>query len=942
METKLITLAGEWRITKDEENSGRENGWQNALPNREFACITVYDHMPNSDWTMQLSYANVFPKYHGYVWYYKTVTALPTLEKGERLLLEFERAGYVTEAFFNGIRVGEHRGHEEKFAFDITDAIRTDGENLLAVRCFEPRAVGEDIDGLKLHEIPNSCFGNVNAHMLGCADAFCLECVGGILGAVHLRAVPDVCIEEIGIRPFYETGEVEVTVRVNNTSKAPVARTFSLTVNAKKAGTEVLRTSEALTVPVGVSEFVLRAKIENHRLWELDMPFLYLASVSVEGRDTHTASFGFKDFRIKNGFFFLNGKRIFLKGAHCGVTPAYAVTMKALGFNIIRTIARAFTEELLDICDEIGLLVLDAAATAWGMTVHEKTAEQMETYNVNLVRRHRNHPSVAAYCLFNEEKDKDPLFFCGVGLLPLLRSLAPDTLFLLHSGRWDGHHMIGSASNPGSTAWDTYLGPEGHAAVTAREKPFRVDGYDDWGMGDIHVYPVIPVASYQRNCFRRIGEGYNPIFVSESGIASQSDPMGGYLTDYYKKLHGALTLAEPKRLWDETEEFLEFFDLHGIYPVASDLARDTEKLNGAQRTLLYNIFRSNPMINGFSFTSFCAENEGALQGNLVIKDSLAYAIQQGHERLRFALFTSERTVYANKPFEIEAVLCNEDVLAPGSYAAVAYIRGENGCVWKKNFTLSYPENGFGGMPPLAATVLCEEITLPAGEYTFSARLLEGGVAYDGDLKFTVAEADAEIGGQIAAWGVPEAALSFLTSRGVTVCPLDAVDFENPPKLLLVGSPENADGTAKLASLVEKGCNALFADIRFFEKNPSFLQTVAGGTAKLRDATGTVYHHDHICTPHPVFSGLTGTGVLDFDRFGITYPDFIFEKVEKPTRTLAAAIRIDSSFTVPGLSVGEYACGKGRYVLNNFKILENITAHPFADILLANFVKHYGS
>ena len=81
-------------------------------------------------------------------------------------------------------------------------------------------------------------------------------------------------------------------------------------------------------------------------------------------------------------------------------------------------------------------------------------------------------------------------------------------------------------------------------------------------------------------------------------------------------------------------------------------------------------------------------------------------------------------------------------------------------------------------------------------------------------------------------------------------------------------------------------------------------------------------------------------MLDFDRFGITYPDFIFEKVEKPTRTLSAAIRIDSSFTVPGLSVGEYSCGKGRYVLNNFKILENIAAHPFADLLLANLVKHY--
>ena len=137
----------------------------------------------------------------------------------------------------------------------------------------------------------------------------------------------------------------------------PQKKSFDVVVSDKKAGTSVLKTKMALDVPVGDSEFTVRVKIENHRLWELEKPFLYLAAVSVEGEDMHTASFGFKDFCVKNGFFFLNGKRIFLKGSHCAIVPAYAISMKALGFNIIRTISRTFTEELLDICDEIGLLV---------------------------------------------------------------------------------------------------------------------------------------------------------------------------------------------------------------------------------------------------------------------------------------------------------------------------------------------------------------------------------------------------------------------------------------------------------------------------------------------------------------------------------------------------------------------------------------------------------
>ena len=940
MNNKTITLCGEWSITTDPQNNGRENGWQTAIPDTEIRKINIYDHMPNSYWTMELSYSNVFPKYHGYVWYYKTVSTVPMMEAGDRMLLEFERAGYVCEAFVNGVRVGEHRDHEKKFAFDVTDAVRADGENLIAVRCFEPRAVGKDIDGLKLHEIPNSCFGNMQAHMLGCDDAFCLECIGGILGAVHLRAVPCVRIEDLYVRPFYESGEVDVTVFVKNTSGAPVESTFDVVFNDKKAGTAVLQTKTTRTVPMGESEFTVRANIENHRLWELDMPFLYLAAVSVDGRDTHTVSFGFKDFRIQNGFFFLNGKRIFIKGAHTAITPAYAVSMKALGFNLIRTIARTFTEELLDICDEIGLLVLDAAATAWGMTIHEKTREQVETYNVNMIRRHRNHPSIAAYCLFNEEEHKDALIDAGVNALPMFRSLAPDTLFLLHSGRWDKKNMLGSASNPGSDKWDTFLGAEGREDIVERIPTIKLDGYNDLAMGDIHVYLPIPVPSYQKEYFRKVGHDCNPLFISESGIGSQSDPMGDYLSHYYDRLCCAITNEDVKHLWEETEAFLDFYGLRDVYPVASDFTRDTQKLNGVQRTLLYNIFRSNPMINGFSFTSFGISNEGSLEGNMVIKDSLAYAIQQGHEKLRWALFTTERTVYADRLFEIEAVLCNEDVLAPGSYAAMAYIRNQDGCVWKKSFTVECPEEGFGGMPPLAVPAMKEEISLPAGEYVLSARLLEGGVAYDGDWSFTVAAAKETIATEVAVCGVADDVKSFLTAHGVAVRALDTVALADAPKLILVGADASDDSIEKLHTLAKNGCNVVFADINFFIKHPDVLKQIAGEEANVKNVVGTIYHHDHICKPHPVFAGLSRAGALEFDKYGIVYPECIFQSVKQPSFTVSAAMRIDGAFTVPGLSIGEYACEKGRYVINNFRIFETVGQHPFADILLCNLVKHY--
>ena len=612
--------------------------------------------------------------------------------------------------------------------------------------------------------------------------------------------------------------------------------------------------------------------------------------------------------------------------------------MKALGFNMIRVISRAVTKELLDTCDEIGLLVMNAALTAWGMSYHEHTKEQIESYNEAMIRSSRNHPSVAVYTLFNEEGNCPELFAVGVAALPKLRLLAPDTLFMLHSGRWDCDISVGSASNPDSDKWDTYLGAEGMEDYPLRKMPFPCDGCLDPALGDIHLYPVVPLEAHAKAYFRTMGEGIRPFYVTETGIASQADPMGKYLSHAGKKLVEALTAGHVKQSWKESERFLDFFDLRDVYPTLADFSRDTERMNGAQRQLLFNIFRSNPMVNGINYTSIGVGHEGIFRGHRIVKDSLAYAIQQGFAPLRWSLFTEERTVYANRPFEIEAVLCNEDVLPPGAYPAVAYIRGADGCAWKKEFQIDYPAEGAGGMPPLAHSVLKERIARPAGDYTFTARLLEGGDAYDENWRFSVAEAVGEAKMRVAALGLPQNVREFLLSRGVSL--VDPLEVP-ATRAVLVGSPEEEGVADRLEALAASGCNVIFLDSVFLSRQEALLQRIAGKHATVRGASGTIYHHDHICITHPVFAGICRAGVLEFDQFGISYPKTIYYGIEKPTKTICAANRIDTSYTTPGLSFGEYAHGRGRFVLNAFRLCEAVGKHPYADMLLWNAVNYYG-
>ena len=941
---KMISLSGEWRIAKDKENVGKGMGWAKAVPDTDVYDVNVPEYIPNTQWPMDISYSNIFPEYQGYVWYYKEFEACSELADAERLLAVFERVAYICEVYVNGEYAGRHTHQEKEFSLDVTDKVNYGKKNLMAVRCFEPRALGGDIDGIKLSELPNSCFAQVAAFAAGSdTNQFCLECIGGILGFVHLQVVPDTRIDDIYVRSFWENGDVCARIGIINAGDKPQNKKVEVVFADKKSGAEICTVGGSYEIPPGRSEVVLRGRIQNHHLWELDMPVLYTATAAVDGKGHTSVRFGFRDFRIKNGFFFLNGKRIFIKGAHTAINASSAISMKALGFNMIRTIARAFNEETLNICDEIGLLVMDAAATAWGMTLHENSRAQIEDYNIDMIKASRNHPSVVMYCLFNENSaEKKELFSYGVQSLPKLREYAPDAVFLLHSGRWDREISLGSASNPGSDKWDVFFGAEGIIDYPKREVPMYIGGFGDAGMGDVHIYMQVPVVPDTVKYLRTLGHGLNPVFVSESGIASQTDPMGEYLSHCNKRLSGAVTLNLVKRLWDETESFLEFYDLKNVYPLSFDFVRDTEKLNGAQRTLLYNIYRANPMVNGFSFTSFGVSNEGTLQGNNVIKDSLAYAIQQGNEPLRWSLFSSGRTVYAGKPFEIEAVLCNEDVLAPGDYSAQAYIKGKDGCVWKKEFVLNYPAEGYGGMAPLAFSALREQVILPEGEYVFSARLITGGVAYDGDLKITVLEPKGDIDAEIAVCGLSERVTTFLNEHGIRTKELCREHLSEIPKAVFVGGSASTDIIGTLHELAAFGSSIVFTDLLFFEKNADLLKSIAGESAFIRNVKGTIYHNDNIGITHPLFDGIKNAGVLEFDKFGMVYPDYLFASVAKPSKTICASIRIEISFSLQGLTIGEYAAGKGKYVLNAFDITNSLGKHPYADQMLLNFARHYSS
>ncbi len=378
---------------------------------------------------------DIFPGYHGVAWYFKNFTAPANPHPQGRYLLRFWAADYLAKVWFNNNSiqyVGQHEGGEDPFQFDVTSFIQSGSENHLAVRILNP--TDEPINGITLAEIPHR------------------DNYGGITDSVELRLVPALYIEDMHLHPDPQTGLVSIQVTVKNTLATTVTANLDCTI----AGDSPIASTLSQTLAPGTTVIESQLAVENPRLWDTNDPYLYTLAARLwqdgsSSYDTQSVRFGFRDFRYDNGYFRLNGKRIYLRGSlitnwnRVGVRSPYPPDLldqdisklKAMGFNCVRLSLGMAPRRQLDLCDELGLLAYEETYLAWLLGDSPYMEERFNRSISGMIRRDRNHPSVVMWGLLNEKSDT-PLFHHAVASLPLVRSLDEHRMVLLNSGRFDG------------------------------------------------------------------------------------------------------------------------------------------------------------------------------------------------------------------------------------------------------------------------------------------------------------------------------------------------------------------------------------------------------------------------------------------------------------------------------------------------------------------------
>ncbi len=402
---RAVRLDGMWQFQFDPQAAGVKADWACALP------APVSMPVPSS-------FSDLFTdkdsrEYCGDFWY-QTDFFVPEEWSGREVVLRFGAVTHKARVFVNGVEVAQHAGGFLPFNAVVTQIVRYNqynrlsvlGNNELSEEMIPCGAVARRGDGTKYNR--------------GYFDFFNYS---GIHRPVWLLALPAECVTDLAVAHTLDGADalVQYTVTTNGEHEVCVEVWDGPNKIAGAAGkTGTLRVS-------------------NAHLWGVGDGYLYRFVVRIlDGErvlDEYSERIGIRTFEVKDGHFLLNGRPVYLRGfgkhedADLRGRGLDLVTlkrdfecMKWIGANCFRTSHYPYAEEVYQLADKYGILVIDEVPAVGMMRSFSNFADAgsgrytsfFEAPTVpalqknylqqvdEMIRRDKRHACVIAWSLFNE------------------------------------------------------------------------------------------------------------------------------------------------------------------------------------------------------------------------------------------------------------------------------------------------------------------------------------------------------------------------------------------------------------------------------------------------------------------------------------------------------------------------------------------------------------
>ncbi len=397
---------------RDKQNI--DNDWRFILADSVQMSSPVYNdqgwrrlNLPH-DWAIEGDFSASNPSgasggaLPGGVGWYRKHIIINNKDKNTRYYIQFDGVYMNSTVYLNGHELGHRPYGFSSFEYDMTPYLNHKGDNVIAVR------------------VDNSQQPNCRWYS-GC----------GIYRHVYMLKTQNVRIAHWGT--YVQTEDItkeKANIRINvrlesSVSKSVSARitNFLLDADGKVLG----RNSATVMVPGSSSRTFSQQSItlEKPVLWSVDNPYIYKVKteISVGGItvDSYITNIGVRTFAfdVKTGFS-LNGKSMKINGVcnhhdlgclgaalHEDALHRQLRMLKEMGCNAIRCSHNPPAPELLNMCDTMGLIVMDEAFDMWRRKKTQYDYSQyfdkwFERDLSDMIERDRNHPSIFIWSIGNE------------------------------------------------------------------------------------------------------------------------------------------------------------------------------------------------------------------------------------------------------------------------------------------------------------------------------------------------------------------------------------------------------------------------------------------------------------------------------------------------------------------------------------------------------------
>ena len=355
-----------------------------------------------------------YRKHYGWAYYRRTII-IPRALCSERIMLRFDAVTHYAKVYLDGELIAEHKGGFLPFEADITEKVKSGREAELIV------AVDNRINHSTLpmgNEGGTAFFGSDNADVPSVIAAkkwrkptnlpnFDFFNYAGINRPVRIYTTPKSYIDDITI-----TTDIEGNDGV-----------ISFSVSAKGSGkttVEIVDREGKRIAEAEGTEGVIRIK-DAHLWWPYPGdPYLYKA-VARHGDDVYSLEFGIRTAEVNGLDFLINGRPFYFKGfgkhedtAIHGRGFDFVMDMKDvsmihwMGANSFRTSHYPYAEEMYQLCDREGIVIIDETpAVGIGGTTEDiykigSFRKHHEDVIKDLIARDKNHPSVVMWSMGNE------------------------------------------------------------------------------------------------------------------------------------------------------------------------------------------------------------------------------------------------------------------------------------------------------------------------------------------------------------------------------------------------------------------------------------------------------------------------------------------------------------------------------------------------------------